>query len=438
LHLWFPLGDDEGWWRLLYAIPSIFAIPLFYRLGTDLFDERAGKAACLAAAISPFLVWYAQEIRSYAWSMLWITAALVLFVRLWDDAGSARSWWVLAALLALGLLTNYAVAFQIAALSLAVLLRRPFSRSFAARWFGAVALACLVFAPWFVDWFQRMSVERIFTGAGPPLGVPLREASGFQLAGIPFVGWTFVFGYSLGPSLHQLHLDRSWHALAPHLPVLTIGGLAVAYAGVRGVIEARRRGRLALVAILLLVPLALATLLAAREIKTFHPRYLVAAFPVALTLLAAGWSRANRLARVSSACAIALVALSLGNHFFAPAYGKEASREVAQFVQANEKPNDAVVVIYSADPFRHYFDRRFLGHAPVFSSHKVYLRTDEEIRDYVAEVGDGHDRLWLVLSRWWEVAPEATIRGAFEATWNETGRWDFPGMKLVRYEERAT
>jgi len=438
LHVWYPLGGSESWWRLLYAIPSIFVIPLFYRLGADLYGERAGRAACVAAALSPFLVWYSQEIRSYAWCILWITAALVVFVRIWDDRAAPRSWWLLAILVALGVLTNYATVFLLAALTLAVLLRRPFAPGLAIRWAGVLGFTALVFAPWFVDWFQRMSAERLFLGGGPPLGVPLREASGFSLVGIPFALWTFVFGYTLGPSLHDLHLDRSLRVLLPHTAVLAAGAVVVAWGGWFGAADAIRRRRAALVAILVLVPLAFATLLAVREIKTFHPRYLVAAFPVVLTLLAAGWSRTGALSLGIRALAAGLFVLSLGNHFFSPAYGKEASREVAEFVRTHEGSSDAVVVIYSGEPFRHYYDTRFHGSAPVYTAHKRTLRTDDEMREYVARASEGRDRVWLVLSRWWEVAPEDRIRGIFEEEFDETGRWEFPGIKLTRYEERAT
>ena len=59
--------------------------------------------------------------------------------------------------------------------------------------------------------------------APAPMGVTLREASGFSALGIPYAFWTFVFGYTLGPSLLDLHLDRSAAALARHAPVLGLG-----------------------------------------------------------------------------------------------------------------------------------------------------------------------------------------------------------------------
>jgi len=84
LHGWIRLGQSEAWLRLLYAIPAVATIPLAYFLGRRLFHVAAGRVAALALAVSPFHVWYSQEIRSYSWAMLWATAALLVFVRLLD------------------------------------------------------------------------------------------------------------------------------------------------------------------------------------------------------------------------------------------------------------------------------------------------------------------------------------------------------------------
>ena len=77
------------------------------------------------------------------------------------------------------------------------------------------------------------------------------------------------------------------------------------------------------------------------------------------------------------------------------------------------------------------------GQARLHHVHKRFLRTDQEMRAHVADASEGSERVWLVLSRWWDVAPEAQIRAAFEATLEESGRWEVPGVKITLYDRRT-
>jgi hypothetical protein len=327
--------------------------------------------------------------------------------------------------------------FLFVAIAVAAALRRPFEPRFLLALGGTLAAAGIVFVPWFVDWFTRLNAERLFVSAPAPMGVTLREASGFSLAGLPYALWVFTFGYTLGPSLLELHLDRSVSALVRHLPIVGVGLLAVGGAAVLGLRAAFARGRAIWVITIVAIPLALAILLAARDIKTFHPRYLVGFFPVLLACLAAGWAQRSWVARSTAVVALGLATLSLGNLFFNPAYGKEDSREAAQLLLREERPGDSVVVIYSFRPFRHYFADTAAGGARLHHVHKRFLRTDDQLRVHVADARKGSDRVWLVLSRWWDVAPEERILGIFEETLHETRRWEFHGIKVLLFEGRS-
>jgi len=437
LHGWVRLGHGEAWLRTLYAIPAVATVPLVYVLGHDLFGRRAGRIAGLAAAVSPFHVWYSQEVRNYAWAILFVTGALVLFLRAWDARGGARTWVGVGICLALAALSSFSAALLFVALAVVAVARRPFEPRFVAAAGATLAAAGLVFVPWFVDWFARLDATRLWAAAPPPMGVDLREASDVSLLDVPYALWTLAFGYSLGPSLLDLHLDRSAAALTRHVPVLALGAFTVASAGVLGLRAAVERGRAAWIAGIVGVPLLLAALLAVRDVKTFHPRYLITFFPVLVALLAAGWARGTRIARAGGLVALALAALSLGNLYFDPRYAKEDSRSAARFLLERERPGDAVVVIYSFRPFRYYFADTAPGAARLLNVHKRFLRTDDQIRTHVADARKGSARVWLVLSRWWDVAPEARLRGLFEESLRETELREFHGVKVLLYEEKT-
>ncbi len=438
LHGWLRLGESEAWMRLLYAIPSIATLPLAYRLGRDLAGERAGRVSCAVMALSPIHVWYAQEVRNYSWAMLFAAGALILFLPIWDGRARFRTYAGIAVCLSLGVLTNFSVGLLAAALTLLVAwkARRNPRRFFA--WAGVLAFVALVFAPWFLDWYGRIGGERMFVEGASPTGMPLREASGFSLAAIPYSIWALSFGYSLGPTLLELHLDRSWRALSSHAPVLVLGAAAIGAGLLFGARELAGRGRLGLAAGLVAVPLALVVFLSVRDVKTFHPRYLLAIFPAFAAILGAGWSRPGRAPRLSAAAAGLLALFALGNHYFDPRYAKEDLRAAARTVLEREEPGDSVVVIYSYRPFQYYFQDRGHGGARLLRLHKRLLRTDDALREHAADAASGGGRVWLVLARWWDVAPEEKIRGAFEETLVERERWEHHGVKVTLYEGHAS
>ena len=243
LHGWTRLGTSEAWLRLLYVIPGVLCVPVVWRLGTALFDERVGWLAAVLLAVSPFHVWYSQEVRSYAWAILWNATALLLFVRAWDGKAGRGTWAGARRAVRPLLLTNFSAVFLLAGLSTAVLARRPFSRAFALRWVGVVTFAGLVFLPWFLDWYGRMDAERLFVEAPSPMGVPLRVRLRLLVERDPVPrlgGSPAVTRWAL--PLRQLHLDRSLRALAPHLPVVALGAAAIAVPLASGLRAARERG----------------------------------------------------------------------------------------------------------------------------------------------------------------------------------------------------
>jgi uncharacterized membrane protein len=408
------------------------------RLGAQLAGRGSGRVCGVVLALSPLHVWYSQEVRSYSWAVFAGTAALVMFLDAWDGRAKRGTWVALAACLLFGILANFSVGLLMAAMTAAVLLRRPFDRRFALSWAAVLGGVAVAFSPWLFDWYARIGGERIFVAGPTPMGVPLREASGFTWLGIPFAAWTFAFGYSLGPSLHDLHLDRSWRTIAPHAPVMLAGFAAVGCGFALGLRAVAARGRGLLVATLLLVPLLLVAIMASREVKTFHPRYLLASsFPAFVAVMGAGWAQPGAISRGSAVVAAALAIVAITQLAFDPRYAKEDLRGAARIVLAEEQPGDTVVVIYSYRPFEYYFEREG-GKARLLRLHKRFLRSGDDLTAHAADAASGGGRVWVVLSRWWDVAPEARIRGAFESLLNESRRWETPGVKITLYEGAAS
>ncbi len=105
-------GFGEYGVRSLSALAGIATVPVVYLAARWLAGRRAAVIAGLLIAVSPAMVWFSQEARSYALATL-LSALTVLCVV--GYARSRRSRWLAgwAASAALGLATHYFVAFVV-------------------------------------------------------------------------------------------------------------------------------------------------------------------------------------------------------------------------------------------------------------------------------------------------------------------------------------
>jgi mannosyltransferase len=105
-------GSDEVGLRSLSALFGTATVPLAYCIGTELAHRRAGLIAAALVAVSPMLIWYSQEARSYALLVLLCTASLLFFTRaLRTRSGKDLALWALCS--ALALYSHYFAAFAV-------------------------------------------------------------------------------------------------------------------------------------------------------------------------------------------------------------------------------------------------------------------------------------------------------------------------------------
>ncbi|HNS51533.1 MAG TPA: glycosyltransferase family 39 protein [Anaerolineae bacterium] len=218
LHAWTRLaGSSELAAAYLSLCFGLLLVALAYRLGRRLFDRAAGLCAALLVAVSPFNLWYSQEVRMYTLGAALGMGALWCVVRLLEEPrGRQAAWPALAAysvLGALGLWTLYYFAFLLVALNLLVAAwwlagrrRRSVDLGWLGRWLAAQGLILLLYAPWLpVAWRQATH---------PPVP-PWRSLTP---AGRLFVdSWSAL---SLGQSADPA---RAWPALIVTLGLFILG-----------------------------------------------------------------------------------------------------------------------------------------------------------------------------------------------------------------------
>jgi mannosyltransferase len=360
VHGWMRLfGDSEFSLRLPMALATVALVPAVAFLARRAAGNRAFLPAAWLTALSPFVTWYGQELRNYAFAMLW--AALALSAALaYRASGRARDLGWLALWTALGALTNLNALLLVPVTFGALVVRPPPGRrDFGLPLVALVALG-LVLSPWALRYLHVLELHRLVPGREAlPQEEPLRGATTFTSPAIPYTFYAFSVGYSLGPSLRVLHEHPTFAALRPHLPAVAATGILFGALAASGVWALRRR-RFALGLLLgaLLVPLAAVTYFALMNFKTFNPRYVAIGLPAWLVLIAAGYAAWPRRARLVGAAATGLLfALALAHHFGDPEYGKEDYRAATHALAEHMAAGDSVVVAGGFTPIDYYARR---------------------------------------------------------------------------------
>jgi O-antigen/teichoic acid export membrane protein len=275
-------GDGELAVRLPSLVAGTLLIPILYRVGSEIWDRRAGLAAAALGAVAPFPVWYSQEARMYAFFMLFATLAVWMQVR--AVRRNRTTDWIGYALASAALLWNQyfsvlLVLTQQAAFAVVVLRGR---RDLLRGWLGSAALIALLvapLAPFAAHQFQaNESAGKGFEGVPSQAGAAASQQSGLAKPAIygalTNAVWA-VFGY---------HSDATMTRIAALWPFGILGALALLGRG-------RSRSTLLLVACAL-VPMLALYVLGQKKPFIFEVRYFCAAVPLAILLLGrlvTGW-----------------------------------------------------------------------------------------------------------------------------------------------------
>jgi hypothetical protein len=192
-HGWLRLaGRSEFSLRFPSVMAMVLAVAMFGAVGRRIWGYRTGLLAAALALLSPFLLWYAQEARMYAWIIL---ESLILLHTLWPLLQKRARWGdYLQFALAAGVLTytHYSGAFLVAFAVLAVAglhLERP-------TW-GRLAVVltgiALIAIPLYPNVHELLTAAGFIAFSQRTLWTLFREAiSTFSLgsAGVPEeVGW---------------------------------------------------------------------------------------------------------------------------------------------------------------------------------------------------------------------------------------------------------
>lgn len=349
LHFWIKaVGSSEFAVAFLSLAFGLLLVPLAYRIGQYLYNPLVGLLAALLVAISPYNLWYSQEIRMYTLGALLGAVSLYSLLRLLAGAGGRGYWlsYILSA--ALGLYTLYYFAFLLAFLNLLALgwlvqrSLRPKASGQGLRgislgnWVLAQLAVLLLYLPWLpIAWRQATN---------PPVP-PWRAFTPF---------WRVMV-----ESWSALGLGQSVEARAVWPVLVTIAilyGLGIIYPGRGGILHP--------VSCILwgytFVPV-LGIYLASLWTPLFHVRYVFIYSLAFYVLLAAGlaWVRERWRPGLGLGLSLIIVAstYSIYRFHFDPRYAADDHRAAVAYIAERWRPGDAILINagYAYPTFLYYY-----------------------------------------------------------------------------------
>ncbi len=413
LKVWMALfGPGEFALRLLSVVAGTATVAFTYALATRLMGRKVALLSALLLAVSPFHVYYSQEVRMYALVGMLAVASTLFMLQTFDAwAGSSLDsarWQRVAPLLyavttALALYTLYYAAFVPIAQTLFVLVRYRRQWGVLARWLALQALTFVLYVPWLVGATGalatyvggKVAVEK-FSAMDPlsfvwqvcaalGMGVPSAGRTLLTLGAIPVLALA-VAGAAIGLRRTQAGPRNSGNespsqGLTPGETVMD-----------------QRRWSSALLALLVIVPVALGYIV--NLVWPFSPtgfqRLFMYCLPFLLILVARGieWGLTASLPdRMRAAMPLALAVVgafalaTLSDFYVSPRYARHDYRPLVHDMAALAHPDDVVIALY---PWQLGFVRSyFVGQLPRL----LFIDRTVEWASYPAVMRQDLDRL---------------------------------------------
>lgn len=366
LHGWMrAFGETEAAVRALSACAGLLLVAVVVRLGRRLFGRRAAWVGGLAAAVSPFQIYYAQETRMYALLALlggltvW-AAAEMLRVGPAGDRPRKPDWlWPLLFIVSAtcGLYTHYAFPVILAATGIGwfVALQRAGPSGHAGRrwpvWLACHSLPVIAFLPWLPT-----ALRQLTAWPAPPPAEPT------------LVLTTIWRTLTAGPT-------GAWQPLIWLIAPGLMGLAGLARLAWRRSLPRDDWGRPAAATLLVVLYLGLPAALTAVLFKPAYLKFLLVASPAWCLLLAAALAaprspgvRCRAVGTVAALAGSLVIVLAAWGpavaYFTQPEVARDDYRGLARYLEAVAGAEDAVVL--NAPGQQEVFGYYYRGSAPVY------------------------------------------------------------------------
>lgn len=439
LHLWAKMGTSESILRSLATVLGAIGLIVFYFLGLRLFSQRIAKVGTILFMASPFLIWYSQEVR---YITLMITTSLLAMYTFHRAVSSDRSaWWILYGISSILSFAAFVSTILLPAAQGIYLLGSISQRRFLKKWLVCQALSFILFVWWANDCHFRMLgghwkdlyVEFTNKGEKNPEsnrspGLSTGGSRQFTPAVLPYTFFAFSSGFSLGPTVQELHWSRSMATLAPHVPLLA--GLFLLFGSlfVLGLANIWKQQDLGLFLTLWLVIPTMGVLgISALTDMSYNVRYASMSLPAFFLILTAGvFSIRKSVIQTAFLLAILSVnSVALINYYFNPRYEREDARSAAKYLESAVRQGDVILVLGSTTALRYYYQ----------GSSQIIRWTPTAV-ERLQTIDEDSGRLWLVEVRAWQGDPKRRLKTVLERGNPPFHREHFSGVDVYCYSPR--
>ena len=433
MHFWSMVSSSDLWLRAPSAVAGVLAVYALYRWFIVIGRTDLALPAALFMALNPFHLYYSQELRFYAPLSLLSLLALIAFER-FHARPTTRTGVLLGTVLALACLVHFSALFLGAAFVVYLALTGRFRGDHLR--FGALAagIVLLLISPWIyreLSFLRQIHVVGISTLSA---GERLRGDLTLSRWSYPYSLYAFSAGYSLGPSLRELHLGAPTFALFER-HAAAIGSTLVVFGGllVSGMVRSARSGRLVFFLSVILVSIASVTVITAFNVKVFNVRYLMCAFPLYVALVVHGLPSGRPARFLVAVAACGLMIVSDVNYHFNAKYAREDVRGAAGIVMGQEAKGDLVLAPGVEEVFAHYYRG---PNATLFiePAHLGESGVDAAVDGYFAS----HTRIWHLRTRNWDKDPGDILTKVLLRRGTPAGSWELAGVVLTLYGKRAS
>jgi uncharacterized membrane protein len=377
--------------------------------------------------ISPFHVWYSQDGRMYSQLLFFSLISSVLLMQALNKR-RVHGWVCYVAVSALGMYTHVFMLLILLAQFLWVILHhrgRLVAHTLSGFMVFVLFLPWILFLPWVQSFFLNVGRHALGAAESAPLRSSFRP--GFSWEGVPYTFFTYSSGFSVGPTIAELHENRNLEFVMQFAPTILLVGIIFGTLLVVGLFALYKLhgGRPTTLCLLALFIPILGTLLYSLAPRAhYNVRYTIVAYPYFCLLCGAGVVFAFHKYRVVGAgLAVGLMAVSLAsltNHFFNPRYEKEDIRSAVAFWRAESK----------SEPLFSYQSHHVLS---------VYLKESERERhfplsgDVVSDLNHFFSTsqapsVYLLLARDWKQLKENALKRSYAIDFEKS----FPGVKILR------
>jgi len=378
IHFWMKLAKSEWFLRLPSVIFGVLTIYLVFRVGEKLFDKKIGLLSALFLAVSPYHIYYSQELRMY--SLMAFLGILSTYF-LWR-----RRYFLYLLTTVLLLYTHYFTIFLLIFHFFWIILdikyfskigRRHTEESFSlGKWILVFLGIFLLFSPWVPQLLNQLSAGRYLIETLPawksvsnlsPIKAFFLTLVKFSLGRVSFENKIFYLAFSL---------------------IILFGLVFILYQGLRKPTKEKIfMGLWFFVPISLSIPISF-------FVPIYQPFRLLFVLPVFCLLLAIGvFSLRKKYHLIATAMILAFNVFGLYLYYSNSRFQRENWREAVKFIESQDAKNSVAIFEFSEPfaPYQWYSQGKIMAYG-VLPGLKA---KPEVINQKMPEVTSGVDNVFL-------------------------------------------